>query len=185
MTMTPSNLTLNLFSFGQDATCYKIMLDILNVNHFCVALAINTFFRKSFKVAENAGFLAIWLFLVGTTSDSDTVKFIAYTLTASIVAVIASKGTQEYQKFWMENTDRQDLINFVVTYYFVRQACGLSSQLPDEDLISNNWKWVPIMSLLQITRNPIQLKNFLRPLRVACGPTSICAAVLMGYLQVL
>ncbi len=130
---------------------------------------------------------------------------------AAAAAVAASFGTDllRNQHLLMRSTDAQDLFNFLASLAFVvffremsqkaarlaadgggggpssSAAAAAAAAAACQDLLSRRgWATVPILSLLQLTRNPLRLKEFLRPYRVACGPASILTAVGIGWLQV-
>lgn len=155
--------------------CPKIFLF---VQISCGALAINTFFSKRFQLSEN-GF--------------DFISFIAFSQFPALIIlrVIHYASTESKKK--LRIIDTQDLINFLATFSFIFYVVVIIS-LQDISIIVGDgarnrllqnrlWSSIPLLALFQVLRNPVSLKNSLRPIRVALGPACILNAMVISCLQ--
>ncbi len=160
-----------------------------------LSLAANAFFRKSFSFREGTLLVALPLaaaaaaFLVEESSIGAEVPatcLLCFAAAAykSLSSSSSERGFLKHQHLWMRSVDLQDLINFAVTLALVTVLGDFSQHDLSPDLLSPAWAYVPCMSVLQLARNPRELKEILRRLRVAFGPASILAAVCLGWLQV-
>ncbi len=159
-----------------------------------LSLAANAFFRKSFSFREGTLLVALPLaaaaaaFLVEESSigaDVPATCLLCFAAAAYKSLLSSSeRGFLKHQHLWMRSVDLQDLINFAVTLALVTVLGDFSQHDLSPDLLSSAWAYVPYMSVLQLARNPRELKEILRRPRVAFGPASILAAVCLGWLQV-
>ena len=151
-----------------------------------LALAIIIFFRKSFGLHGNALQLCL-LAICGISATTELV--IASTLAlVTLAAVKATTSKISDLQIGIPNYDRGDALNFSVTLGFLSTLdwmvwTQLGSSAGMDRSLFYCWLSVPLLSLFQLVRNPTDLKNLLRPLRVALGPTSILMTIVSGILQ--
>lgn len=143
----------------------------------CRALAINIFFRCSFDFSTN------WpqLLILGATN-------LTYPAPPIITALVILAIKFAASSTWIVGiplADRQDLFNFAGTLVFLYAQQSLLHQGASESVLREAWISVPLVSLSQLVRYPVQLKTLLRPLRVALGPASTLTAITLGTLQAL
>ena len=70
-------------------------------------------------------------------------------------------------------------------YYLVSILLDTVESDQMTELLATMWVTVPLLALFQIIRNPLFIKNWLRPIRVGLGPTSFLWTVYTAYLQVI
>ena len=148
---------------------------------FSRALAINIFFRRSFDSRRD---LPQILVLLASSLSDFSIGFVS-----GFAVLHKILNLDQKLSFGISKADRQDLINGIVTFGFVvcqdRVLRHLAQNPEDvQQLLMTAWAAVPVLSILQFARNPESLKNLLRPIRVAFGPTSILTSIGIGILQV-
>jgi len=140
-----------------------------------LALAINVFFRKSFRVEPN--YLQISA-LIAFSFANDTIC-VAFLI---VYAFFAAFLNQDFHHVGIRNWDGQDAINLMVTWRWVVYASHILN-VSTVDLLWH-WSYYTIVAHLQVQRNPRVVKNALRRLRVAFGPATILSSALLAFLTV-
>lgn len=136
----------------------------LQFDTLLLTLAVNIFFKKSFKI-KNHSILVLSLLFFGSFPE----------LQIGILPILFSQ--KEQIEVLAENFDPQDLTNFVLAYFAIQILQYLESQ--------EIWTLICYLSLFQIIRKPDFLKNFIRPLRVGLAPVSVILTFSGFYKQVM
>jgi hypothetical protein len=116
------------------------------------------------------------------TCDQADVRGNGNTLLRHFFALARFVNVHPHVHLGIRHWDKQDGLNLLVMLAFVSYV---HRQFVMDDgervqMLENHWGYIPYISMLQILRNPTQLRSWLRPLRVAFGPTSILAVVVLA-----
>lgn len=115
------------------------------------------------------------------TTNCETLRIFSFCLLFS-TKIALPEGSEI--NIGIPNSDFQDLVNLVFTSFFVAATAAVVATADSEKiLLPLLWQCIHFVSLFQIVRNPVALKNALRPFRVALGPTTALGSVLAGVLQ--
>lgn len=139
-------------------------LGFLEIRTIVTTLAINIFFRKSFRVINGLQLLVLMSMWISTEI------FLILTL-----LLFGSSKLQREIHIGIHNWDSQDCFNMVCTSGFLSY-----SQIVVPNSLAT-WITIPFLSFFQILRNPRILKVMLRPVRVGLGPACILNALMTGW----
>jgi hypothetical protein len=169
--------------------------NIATVPKFVIAGVISgIFFRKSFRLRSNWTPLVL---LLGIYAFYHSIMVGAWLIAfAGIGAFSNAQGVCQLQRCDAggdSQYDFQDLVNFCLSMAcFVlcyESAAKFNIVLTEEDALAasshllRTWRAIPTLAFFQVTRNPVSLRNILRPIRVGLGPSTLISTLTAGYLQ--
>ncbi len=136
----------------------------------CLTLAINVFFKKSFKISKHASIILHLLWLGFLDEESYHWIWILWPKNHAI--------KNNFKKFFT-SLDSQDATNFVLTLFTL---LILKSGKPLE--VSWLWKWIGYLAMFQIVRKPDSFKKLICPLRVGLAPVSVILTWAASWRQI-
>ena len=152
--------------------------EIFQMNLLFLALAVTTFYRKSFTFTSQG--IVIFVDILGYIIWSwDSLCFPHISnIVVLIYKILIMFFTINNLSNDVKTLDLQDVLNVCVMYMFLRWVV-IADYNP-----AHLWRTVLMISPLQLVRKPLSLKNALRRVRVSAGPVSIILAMLAGYYQI-
>ncbi len=97
----------------------------------------------------------------------------------TLIVIISSS----FSVFWRNFFKKQLICNQKMRLYNINLTELFVGDQNMKELLAGMWVTVPLLSLFQIIRNPVFIKNGLRMIRVGLGPTSFIWTVTTAYLQ--
>lgn len=152
----------------------------------CLSLAIILFFRKTFSFKKDS-FQVIVLLLASKSYLSPHLVLLLFLMGSTLNTFLQFSGAFFHLGF--VNVDLQDMLNLLLTIVFLTiQRIAIMTWRDGSDqeveiMMAKGWVMVVLLSIFQVLRNPLSLKQRLRPLRVGLGPASILCSVIVGLLQ--